>query len=271
MAEATWRPFGTSKLDAREGAALKIIGPDDEYVKTTIAALGNINFWPWGKNLFEAMCEKKLKGVFLNIEFEANKFQFELAYASTDRIALDWRYVSKVADRPQDLLEPTQKEVAKCNKLYVYLAHELLHALHVIQGTYKQSAPGMASPPEEFATTGLFEHNDDPFTENRFRLDMGLSRRPLYFYKVPGFGGGPEWHVENEKRKDYGLPPLPNIEPRETQHTFKYGASGIIAPPSTKPGAPKPASEAPGQPQSRRFQKKELRSIKETPPQRLGR
>jgi hypothetical protein len=58
---------------------------------------------------------------------------------------------------------------------YIYLGHELIHALHHIEGTHTEG------PEEEWRTVGLGRHATLPFTENRIRCEKGIPPRTFYY------------------------------------------------------------------------------------------
>ena len=70
----------------------------------------------------------------------------------------------------------------------IYLAHELIHALHHIEDTHDSSRPV-----EEWQTVGLGRYATLSTTENRIRCEMGLPLRTFYYaddqqrYRLQGF------------------------------------------------------------------------------------
>jgi hypothetical protein len=65
----------------------------------------------------------------------------------------------------------------------VYYFHELLHCYYMISG----QGGKFGSPENEFRVTGLFEYEQDLlFTENAFRYEIDLPRRPVYSWVQVG-------------------------------------------------------------------------------------
>jgi hypothetical protein len=71
----------------------------------------------------------------------------------------------------------------------IYLAHELIHALRLIQ-----DSSAATRPLREWRTVGLGRHASLPYSENRIRCEMGLPLRTFYYaddrqrYRLQGFG-----------------------------------------------------------------------------------
>ena len=70
----------------------------------------------------------------------------------------------------------------------IYLGHELIHALHRIEGTHQAGAE------EEWRTVGLGRHATLNFTENRIRCEKQIQPRTFYYatdearYRRQGYG-----------------------------------------------------------------------------------
>lgn len=71
----------------------------------------------------------------------------------------------------------------------VALGHELIHSLHDAKGTNDGRNPlpyedlngdNRTAPGYEHQAVGLGDYEDDPFTENKIREDMGEDKRPFY-------------------------------------------------------------------------------------------
>jgi hypothetical protein len=99
--------------------------------------------------------------------------------------------------------EPTYDRLASANALPVYFYHELVHAYRSGKGEYEtatagETVAGIIKLEEEYPTTGLFEYADYPFSENAFRKQLRLPRRPCYPTENAA-------NLEEEKRRRYFL------------------------------------------------------------------
>jgi len=67
---------------------------------------------------------------------------------------------------------------------FVTLGHELIHSLHIIKGQYltlPQDSRGTFIE-EEYKTVGLGIHQNQNFTENKIREEVGLNKRQSYYF-----------------------------------------------------------------------------------------
>lgn len=157
-----------------------------------------------GKYLLSMMAKFKKTCYYENVPgaFNVDKFR---NVGGEPRLYLDFRHLKKD-------FEPTIDAVRRANKTFIYLFHELCHCYHVFCGN-----ANLGSPVAEWKVTGLFEYeNSLLFTENAFRFDLNLPRRPVYALKNPKFVA-----VETAKRKSFGLPPSPKDYLKGTEDNFR--------------------------------------------------
>jgi hypothetical protein len=74
------------------------------------------------------------------------------------------------------------KHLEDCTPRWVCLAHELIHALHMMEGValtdFKETDPLTGDDnAEEFSTIGMGPYRDDPLTENAFHAELGSVSR----------------------------------------------------------------------------------------------
>ena len=212
----------------------------DEYSRI----IWKIAFWPRGLMLLKKVNERQKNKRLLEIWPRAGVPTYK---AGT--IEYDFRFPSK--DTP--MFELTQEFVVACKKTYIYFAHELIHHLHNLEGTFKAD-----DLDEECRTVGLYQYDHNSLTENWLRQEMGLPRRPCYQY-YNGVSDSKQllnafnvWKKQKNHylpelqiRKQHGrLPPQDQIPIDSLEYAFRLKvedgklASGLV--PGFRP--PKPAS-----------------------------
>jgi hypothetical protein len=112
--------------------------------------------------------------------------------------------------------DPTQGTVSKKKMSFIYLYHELLHALRWETGQFIKAQGNMfaISLPEDYTVVGLYEYVGYQLSENSYRQQLGLPRRPYYIFnkiKHPD-----EFEQEVKRRMFLCLPDPPKIRSEET-------------------------------------------------------
>ncbi len=206
--------------DNRKWGAFTIEGGGDRFVNTTRTYLNAIYHQPRGRYLLDEIlrlarprgCENwfwtKCYIRYLGDGCDTDRTGATLA---SPRITFDPVYITDERE-----FEPTKSRVVKAGKEHVYLFHECLHVYHILNGTYKGTAWSV-KPEEDFCTVGLYGYEDAVLTENAFRYDLKLPRRPCYFWKP----GTAQYALETEIRRRLRLPPQRQYQRGGEEERFK--------------------------------------------------
>ncbi len=176
----------------------------EAYKRKVVELLWTIHYWPLGRQLLEELTRRATSKLFtpkLVIEdfqgaHDYKEFQGRGCLPDDARLYFDMNYCLR---RPYEI-DPTQEYVVQCKKTYVYLFHELVHYYHDLLGQFK--AGGHFG--EEIRTVGLYEYTNEMFSENAFRKQVQLDRRPCYLWVSrlnPSL-----YQQEKQKRAVLGLP-----------------------------------------------------------------
>jgi hypothetical protein len=165
----------------------------------------------------------------VNIQYSEGSFAFSAKGAGYGargslRIYADFRKLENITD-------PTRPMVKDLDVEYVYLYHELVHALRYEAGQFVESedsfaevlaGTGESAVEEEWPVVGLYEYGDYLISENQFRRQIRLRkgipvpRRPYYFTKKKSPKG---FKKEIVRRMLLRLPD----EPRPRKDELKFG------------------------------------------------
>lgn len=152
---------------------------DQRFVKT----LWTIYYWPLGKQLLNAISQKasglltdqKCDVIFHPGAANYKEFlNFGCSFMESGKLYLDFSYF-----QGPEKFEPSQNYVIQCKKTYAYVFHELLHFYHDLLGEFQSKG----NLDEEFRTVGLYQYQHEKFSENSFRKQLNLPRRPCYVWK----------------------------------------------------------------------------------------
>lgn len=180
------------------------LGSSDAYKKKVIELLWTINYWPLGRRLLVELTRIATSKLFtptLTFYEHGGAHDYKEFHGGGclpneyGRIYLDLKYCLRT---PYEI-DPTQGYVVQCNKTYVYLFHELVHYYHDLLGQFKRAGDF----DEEIRTVGLYQYASEAFSENAFRKQVMLPRRPCYIW-------GPRkspllYEQEKRKRVELGL------------------------------------------------------------------
>jgi hypothetical protein len=183
-------------MSDRQWRFFQIEGGDTAFVETINTNLIAILQYNLGRRLFDRI---ERTGRTYRIQYVPNTFNskdsFNLFTTNDPRMLCDPHYLSSTD------FEPTVSTVRQRRKTFIYYWHELVHGLHVAEGTWRAW-----DAEEEFRTVGLYNYQSDTFTENTLRQRAGLPRRPVYCW----IGDRQDvLRVEMQRRKRYGLPENP--------------------------------------------------------------
>ena len=181
----------------------------NELKRQFVKHLWTIHFWTTGRNLIEAIINRTgfAVGATLTVEYIARGCD----YKSDETLFWDPDFVKT---RFNVVQEPTQATVLAQHKEYVYVFHELLHYYHDLCDWWFQG-----SATEEFKTVGIYEYSNEALSENALRREMGLPRRPCYYYNNPN-------EEETSRRQKEGLiTDTKKILPADKECSFTYSPS----------------------------------------------
>lgn len=183
------------------------VSATEAFKKSFTDDIWTIDYWPGGKRLF-AKILLKANGVFdskWDVRFTANG----CGVRNNGILYYDPAYFSG------PYFEPTQRAVLANRKSYVYLYHEIVHWLHYLEGTFQ------TTPQEELRTVGLYDTANEEFSENKFRKEVGLPRRPCYYWiRTPQNSSGYEY--EKQKRLSRKLPDASLLGPQSPECSFNF-------------------------------------------------
>ncbi|MBI4522521.1 MAG: hypothetical protein HY695_01775 [Deltaproteobacteria bacterium] len=196
-------------MSDREWRFFSIEGGGADFVRTVNENLIAILQYDRGRALFKRIEDT---GRTYRIEYVQNTFNsgdlYNLTTTNDPRMLCDPSYPLR------ENFEPTIQTVRERRKVFIYYWHELVHGLHVAEGSL-----GAWDAEEEFRTTGLYtlQYDAAQFTENALRRDAGLPRRPVYCWRGDNIA---VLELEKRRRKNLGLPENPREYVRGVEDNF---------------------------------------------------
>lgn len=175
---------------------IEIRGGNAQFVQAVRRDLDRINHYRLGREVY-----RLLDGSGCSIEFNGNQntcsttSYFRPLGVNRPNVTLSLNYFS--IRNP----DPTTERVRQRGMIWVYLFHELVHCLHVVDSYMSP----LGSPIDEFRTTGLYQYANERISENAFRREAGLPRRPAYNWVDPS----DTLDAEKQVRAAGGLPADP--------------------------------------------------------------
>lgn len=188
---------------------IEIVGGPAQFVQTVRNELNRINHGSIGREVF-----RRLEGSGCLIEFTPGKLETSDNDAGSTSFWGPNRPIIKY-DPSYALthdFEPTTLRVRHRGMTWIYLFHELVHCLNISES---YSSP-IDSPEDEFRTTGLYRYATERISENSFRRQAGLPRRPVYNW----VGSSPTLATEQRLRLDSGLSADPQNYLRNVEDDF---------------------------------------------------
>ena len=198
----------------------------EAYKKRVIEILWTIHHWQLGRQLLEELTRRATSKLFtprLMIEdfpgaHDYKEFQGRGYLPDDPRLYYDLNYCQR---RPCEI-DPTEEYVVQCNKTYVYLFHELVHYYHDLLGQFK----ARGGFDEEIRTVGLYEYTNEQFSENAFRRQVALDRRPCYLWVSrlnPSL-----YRQEKQKRATLGLPEQSTLTRRSPECNINFSSRSVL-------------------------------------------
>lgn len=188
-------------------------GESEEFKRTVTELLWTIHYWPLGEELLGEIAERASR-------FLAPKLRFVGVYQAFnyDHYTQDFKIDPRYCLEKENQIDPTQEYVIQCNKTHVYLFHELVHFYHVLGSSYTGDFY------EEIRTTGLYHHADERYSENAFRQQVHLDRRPCYAWKpVTRHGRVSKYYpLEKQLRATLGLPDQEPLTRKSPECAFSF-------------------------------------------------
>lgn len=197
----------------------------EEYKRKVIELLWSIHYWPLGRELLEKLSRiatsrfRTPKLYIENFPPHHDYRGFQARGYLPDDDALLYFDLNRCLRKPYDI-DPTQEYVVQCNKTYVYLFHELVHYYHDLLGRFKAGG----DLDEEYRTVGLYEYTNEGYSENAFRKQVQLDRRPCYIWNwqrsPPEPRLYPLYEQEKQKRAALGLPEQTTLKRQSPECRF---------------------------------------------------
>jgi hypothetical protein len=166
-----------------------------------------IHYWKSGRELLTGLTAKA-RGAILDSKLDVVYAPGACAFRSDGKFYYDPDYLIRTP-----YFEPTQRVVIDSKKMYVYIFHELVHYFHYLEHSFK------ATLQEELRTVGLYETANEQFSENKFRRELNLPRRPCYCWQRNARNAF-DYDAELQKRRLLKLPDQALVGPQSPECRF---------------------------------------------------